>query len=343
MIQVEGIFAGGDSAVSAMIVVAAPTGSTVTALLEDDNETLTATEDSGNWTFKVHKFGTWTITAIKGSDTATTTVVVDAETAYFISLYYGAKASITATDGVTYTNGISDLDADVISKFAVAISDNSDITNDTYVVYIDYGEINRKVSVGDQVTISLDGTDYIFDIIGFNHDTLTDTTAYGASTETGKAGMTLQMHDLFATTYRMNQANTNSGGWKDCNMRISTMVTMKHYLPDEWESIVKSVNKDSGVGGSSSEVETVSDNCFLLSEVELFGAASSSVSGEGNRYAYYAAGNSKIKKKSGAANSWWERSPVSGNSMYFCIVTSSGSAGQDNGGYNPGFSFAFCV
>ena len=109
----------------------------------------------------------------------------------------GPTASLTAQNGVSYTNGLNGLEADVISLFSSAISNNSDITNETSVVYLDNGDMHRKVSVGDKVTLSLNGTNYAFDVIGFNHDTLTDTTAYGASTETGKAGMTLQMHGLF--------------------------------------------------------------------------------------------------------------------------------------------------
>ena len=130
-------------------------------------------------------------------------------------------ASLTAQSGVSYTNGINGLGADVISLFSAAISNNSGLTNETSVVYLDYGNIDRKVSIGDQVTLSLNGTDYAFDIIGFNHDTLTDTAAYGEETTTGKAGITFQMHDLFATTYHMNSTNTNKGGWKSSAMRTS--------------------------------------------------------------------------------------------------------------------------
>ena len=37
-------------------------------------------------------------------------------------------------------------------------------------------------------------------------------------------------------------------------------------------------------------------------------------SGEETQYAYYKAGNSKVKKKGSRNASWWERSPRSGNS-----------------------------
>ena len=206
---------------------------------------------------------------------ATITFSVAADTNYkapsnktvAITASFKPTASTTATSGVTYTDGLSGLDAETVSLFGEAISNNSAITNTTSTVYIDFGSVHRKIDIGDQVTLALNGTNYTFDVIGFNHDTLTTAAAYGANTATGKAGMTLQMHDLFATTYPMNSSNTNSGGWKSSAMRTSTMATMKGYLPDDWEAIIKPVNKASGTGGgSSSGTETVSDSCFLLAK-----------------------------------------------------------------------------
>ena len=253
-------------------------------------------------------------------------------------------ASLTAQSGVSYTNGINGLEADVISLFSAAISNNSDITNETAVIYLDNGDIHRKVSIGDQVTLSLNGTNYAFDVIGFNHDTLTTSTAYGANTKTGKAGITFQMHDLFATGYPMNSTNTNSGGWKSSAMRTSTMPLMKGYLPSAWQTAIKPVNKASGLGGgSSSGTETVSDSCFLLAEIEVFGSATHSVSGEGAQYAYYKAGNSKVKSEGGSANYWWARSPVSGISEGFCDVSPSGIANYGFAKNSYGVAFGFCV
>ena len=256
----------------------------------------------------------------------------------------GPTASLTAQSGISYTNGLNGLEADVISMFSAAISNNSDITNGTSVIYLDNGDIHRKVSIGDQVTLSLNGTNYAFDVIGFNHDTLTDTTAYGASTETGKAGMTLQMHGLFSTTYKMNSSNTNSGGWKSSAMRTSTMATMKGYLPAAWQTAIKPVNKVSGTGGgSTSGTETVSDSCFLLSEIEVFGRTKHSVSGEGTQYAYYKAGNSNVKNNSGSPNIWWMRSHRSGEKGQFCNVSKTGKVSANYANHREGVAFGFCV
>ncbi len=256
----------------------------------------------------------------------------------------GPTASLTAQSGVSYTNGLNGLEADAISLFSAAISNNSDITNETSVVYLDNGDIHRKVSVGDQVTLSLNGTNYAFDVIGFNHDDLTTSTAYGEETATGKAGITFQMHDLFATTYQMNRSKTNIGGWKSSAMRTSTMATMKGYMPAAWQTAIKPVNKASGTGGgSSSGTETVSDSCFLLAEIEVFGSNRYSVSGEGTQYAYYKAGNSNVKTKGGSTDHWWERSSYIHDSNGFCSVLSNGYAYAHAASDSHGVAFGFCV
>ena len=253
-------------------------------------------------------------------------------------------ASVTPQSGVNYTAGLSGLEAADVTAFAQAISNCAGATNETTAVYVNYGDVHRKISVGDQVTLPLNGTKYAFDVIGFNHDELTTPTAYGAATATGKAGITFQMHDLFGTSFKMNDSNTNAGGWKSSKMRTSIMVTMKGYLPSAWQTAIKPVNKASGTGGgSSSGTEIVSDGCFLLSEVEIFGNISYSGAGEGVQYAYYQAGNSKIKNQNGSANHWWERSPHPGNSSVFCSASTRGSAGYSGAIGTYGVAFGFCV
>lgn len=255
-----------------------------------------------------------------------------------------ASASLTPQSGVTYTDGLSGIEPAILSLISAIISNNSDITSETTTVYVDivYGDIHRKINVGDQVTLDLNGTSYAFDVIGFNHDTLTDANAYGTATATGKAGITFQMHDLSAANYQMNKTNINTGGWKDSLMRTSTMVTMKGYMPAAWQTAIKQVNKSSGLGGnSSSGTEVTYDSCFLLAEIEIFGSTAYSVSGEGTQYAYYKAGNSKVKNKGGSAGDWWfERSPGSAG---FCSVDGTGNAGVSNANASCGVAFGFCV
>lgn len=177
--------------------------------------------------------------------------------------------------------------------------------------------------------MDIGGTSYRIDIIGKNHDDLAD--------GTGKAPLTFQMHDCYTTAYPMNDTNTNVGGWRDCQMRTQTMPALKALLPAEVQAGIRPVNKLTSAGNQSSSIQTTNDKLFLLSEIEIFGSTTHSFAGEGKQYDYYKAGNSKVKDLR-----WWERSPRSSNSAYFCLVYSTGVAGVDSASYSNGVAFGFC-
>lgn len=201
-----------------------------------------------------------------------------------------------------------------------------------------FGQAPNYWKVGDKKNITVNGVTYAAQIIGFDHDTLT--TADGSRT---KAGITFQLVDCLNTTYSMNGSNTNVNGWRGSTMRTSTMATLLNQLSSDLKSVLKFVNKVTSVGNNSSGLETTSDKLFLLSEIEVFGATQYSYAGEGKQYEYYTAGNSTIKKVNGSAISWWERSPRSGSTDYFCLVNSNGSASFNFASYSFGVFFGFCV
>lgn len=193
------------------------------------------------------------------------------------------------------------------------------------------GKANTCWSIGDMKTITVNGVFYVATIIGFSHDDLTA----GA-----KAGITFQLQTCLDTTYPMNSTSSNVGGWTSCIMRTSTMATLLTQLPSALQSVIKEVNKLTSAGSLSTTINTTIDKLFLLSEIEIFGAATNSRAGEGSQYAYYQAGNSKIKTVAGAV--WRTRSP-SNTGYYFCNVTANGTStyGTADGLY--GVAFAFCV
>lgn len=180
----------------------------------------------------------------------------------------------------------------------------------------------------------INGTNYRIDIIGKNHDDLAD--------GTGKAPLTFQLHDCYATAYPMNPTNTNVGGWRDCEMRTRAMPILKAEMPAEVQAGIRPVNKLTSAGGQSSSIVTTSDELFLLSGIEIFGSTIGSFAGEGTQYAYYQAGNSKVKNRLGSANSWWERSPFSVSSITCCSVDRVGGNAGTAAGYQNGVAFCFC-
>lgn len=188
-------------------------------------------------------------------------------------------------------------------------------------------------NVADQKQMTINGASYQVDIIGKNHDT------YAAG---GRCPLTFQLHDCYGDTKKMNRSNTNSGGWKNSAMRTTHLPAILALMPTEVQNGIREVSKKASVGGASSTIETVSDKLFLLSEVEIFGSSTYSAAGEGTQYDYYKAGNSKVKKRSGSAVAWWERSPSASSSASFCVVSSGGGANSDIASRSRGVAFGFC-
>lgn len=285
----------------AEVHVMADVGTTVT--MSRSGKTLTATVGSdGNAVLYPTELGEWTIVYIFDGSQKTRTYTLEV-----IGIVYVYPFVVGATLNDTTWENIN-----MVSKLGMA---------------------KQFWSVGDTKTISVNGTNYEFQIIGFNHD---DKTAGG------KAGITFQMVDCLSTTYNMNSSNTNNGGWKNSAMR-SRMSTFLSQLPSDLQSVIKAVNKLVSVGNNTSTIETVSDKLFLLSEVEIFGSTTYSFAGEGSQYEWYKAGNTKVKKVNGSANDWWERSPCSGYASVFCSVGSNGNAGYYYASDSIGVSFGFCV
>ena len=195
------------------------------------------------------------------------------------------------------------------------------------------GNVPDSWSVGDSKAMTINGTNYQIDIIGKNHDTYT---------AGGTAPLTFQMHDCYGTTYAMNSYNTNSGGWTSCAMRSTHLPAILALMPSEVQAGIKEVNKLTSAGNSSSTIETTADKLFLLSEIEIFGSTTYSKSGEGSQYAYYSAGNSKVKNLSGSAHYWWERSPYGSYPTDFCYVPNNGGAYYLDASYSCGVAFGFC-
>lgn len=286
-------------ALGAELRVMADSESVVT--VSKDGVTLRATADSsGLAILKIPVFGTWTVSATINGISISTDYEIKAIAQYELVLSTSLE---TASWGVI----------DSISKS---------------------GNASSFWSVGDKKTINIDGTDYQFQIIGFNHDT---------KTAGGTAGITFQMVDCMNAEAHMNSSSTNSGGWTSCEMRTSVLNSIFYSLPADLQKTIKAVNKLTSAGSRSATIKTTSDKLFLLSEVEIFGSTTLSKSGEGSQYAYYKAGNSKVKKVNGSASNWWERSPYGNDDTDFCVVNSFGAVNYFPASDDDGVSFGFCV
>lgn len=187
--------------------------------------------------------------------------------------------------------------------------------------------------VGNQKAMTINGADYVIDIIGKGHDDYAD--------GSGKAPLTFQLHDCYGELKAMNSSNTNNGGWTSCEMRTTHLPAILALMPTEVQSGIREVNKLTSAGGGSATINPTADKLFLLSEIEIFDEVMNSAAREGVQYAYYKVGNSKMKNVPGRLRYWWERSPAR-NAIYFCIVDDEGDSINLNPSYALGVSFGFC-
>lgn len=139
----------------------------------------------------------------------------------------------------------------------------------------------------------------------------------------------LQKNSLSEYGY-MNSSATNSGGWNNCARRTWCNNVYRNAVPASLRGIFKQF-KVRTANGSGSGVTESTDWFSLFSEKEVFGSttyANSSAESQNTQLNWFKTSSNRIKKNgmNGSADIWWERSPRSGDSSYFCSVTRSGTA-----------------
>lgn len=205
---------------------------------------------------------------------------------------------------------------------------------------------------------------------------------YGSNSSTGALWFNLNhWGNASASPY-----NTNYGGWKGCDARYdilgSTNVAPSGYgttpttsrvgydaqpattttpvsntlmscLPADLRAVMQPMTiYTDNTGNSSNTSANVTksvDYLPLLAEFEVFGARTHANQYEKNnqaQYAYYSAGNSKVKYRhssTGSSAFWWERSPYYSGSSAFCIVSNTGTAFNSHSRSSRGLAPAFMV
>ena len=259
-----------------------------------------------------------------------------------------------------------------IDKIAQAIANSSDVTSETTEVTANIDGTNLKLGVGDIATVEYSGTSVRVRVLGFKHDDLVNTGAYGGNHT--KASISFEFLDFMTgTTYKyMNSSNTNSGGWANTQMRkdlngystnaaaqsgaiggLGANLSNKSYIKQVKKKYIATYN-------NASSVTTCNDYLWLLAASEVVnngyngsGTYGYAITSEGSQYKYYqgvtdawnstSTGRQKRPSASGSTVGWWLRSPGYNFSSSFCGVDSSGytignSYASGTGGVVPGFS-----
>lgn len=333
---------------SATITVNVDSGASV--VLKKGSTTVATKTSTGTAVFTVTETGTYTVEATKSSQTVSGSVnVVSGTTSYSLTLSF-----VSST--------LNNNDWSVIKTVS------------------DAGQGANYWSVGDRKAVVLNGTvgklslssvtTYAF-IIGFNHNSSVEganrihfqlaKTALSGGTDIALCDSSYGSSVSATGYFSMNSSKTNSGGWASSQMRTnicgtslaSYSGTIIAVIPAELRAVLKSVTKYTDNTGNSSTaasaVTATTDYFFLLSEYEVFGSISYANSNESSKqaqYAYYSAGNSKIKYNHSATSTavrWWLRSPRASNSTNFVAVGADGTVYGSAAHYSYGFAPGFCV
>lgn len=320
---------------SPRIVVSVKTGTTVTC--SKGATTLTATSVDGKCSFNVNDYGVWTVSI--DSDTQT----VDVE---YVQLYEVTLKTVSST--------LNDNDWVTIKS----VADKSQGSN--YWAVGDTKQITINGKVSDGLTLSNYQT-WVY-IIGFDHNSEKEGTgiAFGGFKTAASGGVDVALCDsaypnskTSGQWFNMNNNNSTSGGWSGCNMRNNTLPVVKAALPTDLQAVLKTTtlytDNTGGRGTSASYVTATQDELYLLAEFEILGERHYANIAEQNyqkQYAYYVAGNSKIKYRhdsTATAVLWWERSVYATYADGFCLVHTYGTASATTAYSSYGLAVAFKV
>ena len=338
--------------------------------LSKSSITLNSTTKSA--TFTVTRAGDGKIT-VESSDTSVATVSLSGTTVTVSSVNDKtgtATITVKVAAGTNHT-APSNKTCAVSCEFLPAVGTAlNDISWEDIGRISDAGLASSYFSVGDRKAVALSGTvgslslsgTYYCYIIGIDHNSSKEGTnrihfQFGYTAASG--GVHIAFIDSTygssssSACFHMNSSNTNSGGWSSSYARGTLCPAFKSAMPSDLQAVLKTTTKysDNTGGGSNtaSYVTATSEEVFLLAEFEVFGTRSYANSAEKNyqaQYAWYSAGNSKVRYRHSSTGStaiWWLRSVYAGNSSTFCFVNLSGGAGYGDANFSFGFAPAFCV
>lgn len=334
---------------------------------------ITLNSSTKSTTFTVTRAGNGAISAVS-SDTSVATVSVSGTTVTVSSVNDKtgtATITVSVAAGTNHT-APANKTCSVSCEFLPAVGTPlNDISWADIKRISDAGLASNYFAVGDRKAVALSGTvgnlslsgTYYCYIIGINHNSAKEganrihfqfgKTAASGGTDICFVDSGYNSNKTSGSWFNMNNSQSNSGGWNSSRMRTVICPAFKSAMPSDLQAVLKTVTKysDNTGGGSNtaSYVTATTDDIFLLAEWEVFGARSYANSAEQNyqaQYAYYSAGNSKVRYRHSSTGStalWWLRSVGAVGSNFFCAVDASGSADGGIARTSYGFAPAFCV
>ena len=290
------------------------------------------------------KFNTNNVTSSANMFTDSTKLVGGAGTKYDSTKIDKAYAHIDGgTSNPGYFTDIADKDIPAPNSFAT----------DSWKTIIKAVRNNNisKYNVGDTKTVDL-GTYGTHTLRIANKSTPSECSTSGFSQSA--CGFVLEFADII-TTHKMNDTNTNVGGWPATSMRTFVNTDIYNAIPSEIKNAIIDTTVVSGHGSTSGETNfTSTDKLYLLSTAEVWAQGSSNtISYDTARdltrqLDYYknlgtsTSNYSGAIKKNGTSDSyWWLRAARSTYTYYFLRVYNNGdwadNDAYDTNGVAPAF------
>ena len=200
-------------------------------------------------------------------------------------------------------------------------------------------DVRQYFSIGDTRNLVLTTGEVVPVAIGdFYHNTISGTN--------DTAAIAFTFVDCLKTKYKMNEAETNEGGWDGSKMRKRHMSNILATFPAELtaSNAIKYVEVVASAGLASTSVITSHDRLRLHSTTEIKGSAAYAAI-EGTVYPYYESLNDKRKYINGAFANYWTRTPFTNNSesFYYCSTSSVNNFFGNNAAAEFGVACAFDI
>jgi hypothetical protein len=163
-------------------------------------------------------------------------------------------------------------------------------------------------------------------------------------TESGRTtcSFVVGLKDCLKEEDKINKEDTNEGGWETSDVRKWCNDGFAQSIPQTLQPIFKNFVNATYANG---KVVETTDLFALPAEVEVYGSTEYSAQGEGAQFEFYKNPLNRIKclGSGGYQAYWWERSPYSSNSTYFCGVYSNGDADFSVASYTYGLAPFGCI
>ena len=144
----------------------------------------------------------------------------------------------------------------------------------------------------------------------------------------------------------MNSTATNVGGWPGSELYTYLQGTFYNSLPNDLKSVIKPTRVISGYGKKDSSNFTTTDNLYLMSGVELFGADEYDTAASTTHQLEYYVGKSsddRIKQYQGSNQAYWLRTAYPQTSDTCKHVFDDGSSRHSSPFLAKGVSPAFRI